>query len=106
MKPYQHHDEVAQRPHRLDHDLEGVVERLPRLGQLEHPEEPERPEHGEALDPLRQELHEREDDDEKVENVPAILRGKCLTFKSVHKESNNNGSASLEVCSRSKDPRG
>ena len=77
MNLYQHHDEVAQRPHRLDHDLEGVVERLPRLGQLEHPEEAERPEHGEALDPLRQELHEREDDDEKVENVPAILRDKC-----------------------------
>ena len=33
----EHDDEVAQGAHRLDHDLEGVVQGLPRFRQLEHP---------------------------------------------------------------------
>lgn len=58
----------------LTHDGQDVVQALPGLGQLEHAEQPEGPQHGQARDAVGQELDQRQDHNEEVKAVPAILK--------------------------------
>ena len=66
--------QVGQGPHRVGHDCQNVVEGFPGLGQLEDTEQTEGAEHGEALDAVRQQLHQGQGHDQEVEAVPPVLQ--------------------------------
>ena len=65
--------QVGQRADGVCHDGQDIVEGLPGLGQLEDSEKPEGSQDREAADAVGQKFHEREQDDDEVEDVPAVL---------------------------------
>ena len=66
--------QVGQRPQCGLHDAEDVVERLPGLGELEDSEQSEGSQHGESLHTLRQQLHDREDDNDEIKIIGFVLQ--------------------------------
>ena len=66
--------QVGQRADGVCHDGKDIVEGLPGLGQLEDSEKPEGSQDREAADAVGKKFHEREQDDDEVEDVPAVLQ--------------------------------
>ena len=66
--------QVGQRADGVCHDGQDIVEGLPGLGQLEDSEKPEGSQDREAADAVGKKFHEREQDDDEVEDVPAVLQ--------------------------------
>ena len=66
--------QVGQGPQCGLHDAEDVVERLPRLGELENSEQSEGSQHGEPLHSLRQQLHNREDNNDEIKVIGFVLQ--------------------------------
>ena len=65
--------QVGQRADGVCHDGQDIVEGLPGLGQLEDSEKPEGSQDREAADAVGKKFHEREQDDDEVEDIPAVL---------------------------------
>ena len=66
--------QIGEGPQCWLHDPQDVVERLPRLGELEHPEQSEGSQHWESLYSLRQQLHDREDNNDEIKIIGFILQ--------------------------------
>ena len=65
--------QVGQGAHRVGHDCQDVIERLPRFGQFEDAKQTEGSKHGQAFDTLSQQLDQGQYNDQEVEAIPSIL---------------------------------
>jgi hypothetical protein len=66
-------NQVRECPDSVCHDGENVVERLPGLCQLENSEQTKRAQNRKTADAVREKLDQRQQDDDEVKDVPAVL---------------------------------
>ena len=65
--------QVGQWPNSVGHDCQNVIQRFPGFGQFENSQEPKGSEHRQAFYAFSQELHQGQDNDDKIKDIPSIL---------------------------------
>jgi uncharacterized protein (DUF2126 family) len=65
--------QIGQCTDSVSHDGENVIERFPRLGQFEDSKQSKRSQNWQTTDAICQKFDQRQQNDDKVENVPAVL---------------------------------